>query len=72
MPQLRDDLLLDKIAAKIKKLREQQHVTLEQFYLDTNVNISRIESSKANISVSTLNAICKYFGITLQEFFKGL
>jgi len=72
MAQLRDKELLDKIVTKIKKLRMQHNVTLEKFYLETNVNISRIESSKANMSVSTLNAICKYFGITLQDFFKGL
>ena len=72
MGQLRDDKLLEKIVERIKRLREENGVTLEQFYNDTNINLSRIESSKANISISTLNAICKHFRITVSEFLRGL
>jgi len=72
MGQMRDEKLLEKIVERIKKLREQNGVTLEQFYNDTNIHLSRIESSKANISISTLSAICKYFNITLAEFLRGL
>lgn len=72
MAQLRDEILIQKVVDKIKKLREQHGVTLEQFYNDTNIHLSRIESSKVNISISTLNAICKYFKITLTEFFKSI
>lgn len=72
MAQLRDEVLIKKVIEKIKKLREQQGVTLEQFYNDTNIHLSRIESSKVNISLSTLGAICKYFKISLSEFFKGM
>ena len=72
MAQLRDEILIQKVVDKIKKLREQQGVTLEQFYHDTNIHLSRIESSKVNMSVSTLNAICKYFKIPISEFLKGI
>lgn len=72
MSQLRDEIVIQKIVDKIKKLRAQHDITLEQFYNDTNINISRIESSKANMSVSTLSAICKYFKISLSEFLKGI
>jgi transcriptional regulator with XRE-family HTH domain len=72
MSQLRDEILIQKIVDKIKKLRAQHEITLEQFYNDTNINLSRIESSKANMSVSTLNAICKYFKVSLSEFLKGV
>jgi transcriptional regulator with XRE-family HTH domain len=72
MAQLRDEVLIKKVIEKIKKLREQQGVTLEQFYNDTNIHLSRIESSKVNISLSTLGSICKYFKISLSEFFKGM
>jgi transcriptional regulator with XRE-family HTH domain len=72
MAQLRDEILIKKIVEKIKKLRAQHGVTLEQFYYDTNIHLSRIESSKVNISVSTLNAICQYFKISLSEFLKGM
>lgn len=72
MSQFRDEIVIQKIVEKIKKLRAQHDITLEQFYNDTNINLSRIESSKANISVSTLSAICKYFKISLSEFLKGV
>jgi transcriptional regulator with XRE-family HTH domain len=72
MGQLRDEILLEKVVERIKKLREKHGITLEQFYNDTNIHISRIESSKANVSLSTLNAICKYFKISLSEFLKGM
>lgn len=72
MGQYRDEILLNKIVARLKKLREQHGVTLEQFLLDTNINISRIESAKSNISVSTMNAICQYFNLTMEQFFKGM
>lgn len=38
-------------------------------YNDTNIHIARIEAAKANISVSTLAALCKYYKITLVDFF---
>ena len=72
MGQLRDEIVILKIVVKIKKLRATHRITLEQFYNDTNINISRIESAKANMSVSTLSAICKYFKISMSEFLKGV
>lgn len=72
MGQLRDEKLLDRIIGRIKELTEEHGVTLEQFYNDTNIHLSRIESTRPNISVSTLNAVCKYFKISLSDFFKGL
>jgi len=72
MGQLRDEKLLHKIAERIKALRLQKGITLEQAYNDTNIHLSRIESSKANISISTLNSLCRYFKISLSDFFRGL
>lgn len=72
MKQIRDEILIQKVVDKIKKLRAQHGVTLEEFYNATNVNISRIESSKANISISTLSVICKYFKMSVSEFLKGM
>ncbi len=72
MAQLRNDSLLDRIAARVKELREEKGVTLEEFYNDTNIHLSRLEHSKANVTVSTLKAICKYFDLSLHQFFKGI
>jgi transcriptional regulator with XRE-family HTH domain len=72
MAHLRDPKLLKQIAARIRDLRMDKGVTLEAFYHDTGIHLARIESSQGNVTVSTLNSICKYFGLSLQEFFKGI
>jgi len=72
MGQLRDEEIIRKVAYRIKELREQKRLTQEQLYNDTNIHIGRIESLKVNVSISTLSVICKYFKITLSEFFKGI
>lgn len=70
MAQLRDKILLRKIAIIIKELRENEGLTQEAVYNDINIHIGRIETAKANLSVSTLSAICKYFKISLSDFLK--
>jgi transcriptional regulator with XRE-family HTH domain len=72
MAQLRNEIFLKKIVEKIKKLREQRGITQEKFYNDTNINIARIESTNANISISTFQAICKYLGVSASDFLKGM
>ena len=56
----------------MKKLRMQKGLSQEEVYNDTNVHVARIESAKTNPTISSLSVLCKYFGITLQEFFKGI
>lgn len=70
MGQIRDDKLLKKIAVVVKQLREDKGVSQEEVYNDINIHIGRIETASANLSVSTLSAVCKYFKISLPEFFK--
>jgi len=70
MEQIRDRKLLQKISVVIKELREEKGLTQEEVYNDTNIHIGRIETAKANLSVSTLSALCKYFKIRVSDFFK--
>lgn len=64
--------LLENIAKRIKQLREDKGISQETFYIDTDIHIARIELGKVNITVSTLQDICNYFGITIGEFFEGM
>lgn len=61
--------LLQKISIRIKELRKIKGVSQESFIIDTGINIGRIESCKSNFSVTTLESICNYFEISLEEFF---
>jgi transcriptional regulator with XRE-family HTH domain len=72
VPQVRNEILLAKIGKKLKSLRENAKLTQEEFYNDTGIHIGRIETSNSNITVSTLEAICKYYNITLEQFFRNL
>ena len=70
MPQIRDTKLLQKIALAAKQLREEKGLTQEDVYNETNIHIGRIETAKANLSVSTLAALCKFYKMKLSEFLK--
>jgi len=74
MSQIRNEELLKKIAKKVKALREndKRKPTQEEFYNDTGIHIGRIESGASNVTVSTLEAVCRYFGLTLEQFFRGI
>lgn len=67
-----DTVLLSRIANRIKQLREEKNVSQEVFYLDTDIHIARIETGRINVTISTLNAICECFGMSLTDFFRGV
>jgi transcriptional regulator with XRE-family HTH domain len=64
--------LLLSIAKRIKELRTEKGITQEVFYNDTGINIGRIERAIRDFSMTTLEAICSYLGVSLEEFFKGV
>ena len=63
---------LKKLAKRVKELREKAGLTQENAFHDTGIHFGRIETARRDFSVSTLEKICEYFGITLVEFFKGI
>jgi transcriptional regulator with XRE-family HTH domain len=70
--QIRNQFLLDKIGKKIKDLREHAGLTQEEVFNDTGIHIGRIETATSNITVSTLEALCKYFKIEMDAFFRNV
>jgi transcriptional regulator with XRE-family HTH domain len=72
MGQLRNKALLKKIGRRVKEVRLENKITQQKFYFDTEIHIARIETGEQNISVSTLDAICKYFKIALTTFFENI
>ncbi len=67
-----DYQLLEWAAKRLKELRETKNVSQEKAYFDTGLNVGRIEVGKSNISLTTLSILCQYYGISLEEFFKGM
>lgn len=58
----RDPKLLAQIAVRIKELRREKKITLEDFYHDTGIHLARIEASKGNVTVSTLTRFASILG----------
>jgi transcriptional regulator with XRE-family HTH domain len=67
-----DTALTEEVILRIKKLRDKNGISQQQFYDDTGIHLARIESEKRDIPLSTLQRICRYFELTLSEFLKGL
>lgn len=68
MGHIKDDELILKIAKLLRELRDSKNLSQEVVFFDTGIHIGRIELGKQNITVSTLNALCNYYNITLYEF----
>lgn len=66
----RNNILLEAIAKKLKQLREDRGLSQVDVYIDTDLNISRIESGKTSITLTSLFTLCQYYEITLEDFFK--
>jgi transcriptional regulator with XRE-family HTH domain len=68
MPRYRDKKLLQSAAIVLKELRDKAGVNQLDVYHEIGIHVGRIESAKANFSISTLSALCKYFNLPLSEF----
>lgn len=64
--------LAKRLAERLKQVRRQRGFTQENVRFDLNMNIGRIEIGENCVSLPTLKRLCDYYGITLEEFFKGL
>lgn len=67
--QERIDEALLKIGAKFRILRRKAGLNQRDVSKDTGVNIGHIEAGKKNITITTLESLCAYYGLTLKEFF---
>lgn len=57
---------------RLREVREARGLSQEKVTFSTGVYLTRIENGHRNISVSTLLLLCRPYGVSLEEFFKGL
>ena len=68
--QRRDEELLQKIILRVKELRHMHnHQSQEQLAEATGLGIAQLESGKNFPNLTTISIICKFYNITLDEFF---
>lgn len=60
------------VIARLRELQHERGQSQKEVFLDTDINIGRIESGHGNISISTLADLCAYYEIPLREFFDTL
>ena len=63
------------IAARIKVQRSLAGITQERFALMTNLNrsyLADIEKGNRNFGIDTLSKIIDGFGVSYEEFFRGM
>lgn len=68
----KDIALAKKLAERLKEVRKEKGITQENVRFDLNMNIGRVEIGENCISLPTLKRLCDYYGITLEEFFRGI
>lgn len=71
--QRRDEELLQKIILRVKELRHMHnHQSQEQLAEATGLGIAQLESGKNFPNLTTITIICKFYNVTLDEFFAPL
>ena len=64
--------LEEEVVGRLQRLRQERGLTQQEVYDGTGIHVARLEASKANMTVITLAALCRFYGISLAEFFNGL
>ncbi len=72
MARRRDDNAVQQVADRIRQLRKVRGLTQDAVYEDTGVHIKHIESKGLNLTITSIAILCRYFEITLEEFFRGM
>lgn len=65
-----DEVLLRKLAKRIKELRKQNNFSQDELSFRSNIarsTLGNIEIAKNDVVLSKLNKIAKAFGISLSE-----
>ena len=64
-----DEEALGRIAAKLTALREERGEFQRDAARATGLNIGLIETGRRNITLCTIERLCRYYGISLVRFF---
>jgi hypothetical protein len=72
MGQVKDEKLLRAIGLALKKCRESKSLTQVWVDFDTGIFTGRVELAKTNLSISSINELCKYYDTPLIEFFSKI
>ncbi len=64
--------MLRAIAGKLKALRAATGLSQLEVAKRIGQNIGRMEAAQSNITISSLEKTCQFYGISLEELFDGI
>lgn len=67
-----DKELIEKMGIELRRIRYDKGLSQYIVDRDMETNTNRIERGQVNTTISRLSRLCKYYGVTLEEFFKGM
>lgn len=70
--QERNSSFLLAVGRRLRQLREERGLTQEKMQFEKRIYVVYAENGNRNISITMLIDICREYGITLQEFFRGI
>jgi transcriptional regulator with XRE-family HTH domain len=65
MPVHQQSPFLRELARRLKAVREERHLTLQEVYDATGVHVSRLESGRRNAALITVAKLCHYYQVGL-------
>lgn len=68
----RNEKLVAAVGKRLRELRLAKGLSQDAVYIETDIHIARVEMGRYNITISTLSDLCAYYGISIEEFFKGI
>lgn len=69
----RNNEILQKIAAKLRLLRRKAGLLQKTVSgRKPGLNMGHLEGARKNVTLTTLERLCEYYNITLDEFFKDI
>ncbi|MCB2410932.1 helix-turn-helix domain-containing protein [Hymenobacter lucidus] len=65
MPVQQQSPFLHELARRLKAVREERHLTLQEVYDATGIHVSRLESGRRNVALLTVAMLCRYYQVAL-------
>lgn len=63
MPAQQNSPFLRELARRLKSIREERHLTLQEVYDSTGVHVGRIETGRRNVTLFTVAMLCRYYRV---------
>ena len=70
--QDRNISFLHAVGRRLRQLREERGLSQEKMQFEKRIYLVYVENGKRNISITMLLDICRVYGITLADFFRGM